>query len=171
MIGWRIEGQFPDLPQLVVVMAPHSSNWDFIHAISVLFSLRLSMSIIGKHTLFVGPMGSFMRWLGAIPVDRSHPENLIERVAQIIKDSPRLWLGVAPEGTRRAGVTWKSGFYRIAMAAQVPILPVYIDYRQRVIGILPVIIADAPVDEGVARVRALINARGCRRDARRQPAN
>ena len=161
--GWRIEGDIPDLARAVVAVAPHSSNWDFVHAIAAVFVLGLRVSFIGKHTLFRGPFGAIMTWLGGIPVDRARPDGVIEAVAQRFARGEPLWFGVAPEGTRRHGAPFKSGFYRVAQTAGVPIVPVYLDYRRRVIGILPPRAALLPVDEGVAAIRQLLLTRGRRR--------
>jgi len=161
--GWRIDGEIPDLERAVVAVAPHSSNWDFVHAVAAVFTLGLHVSFIGKHTLFRGPLGRFMTWLGGIPVDRARPDGVVEAVqARFARGGP-LWFGVAPEGTRRRGAPFKSGFYRVAQATGVPIVPVYFDYRRRVIGILPPRAALLPVDEGVAAIRDLLLAHGKRR--------
>lgn len=161
--GWRIEGDLPDLPRVVVAVAPHSSNWDFVHAVAAVFALGLKVSFIGKHTLFRGILGRFMTWLGGIPVDRGRPDGVVEALQVRFARGDPLWFGVAPEGTRRAGAPFKSGFYRVAQAAGVPIVPVYIDYRRRVLGILAPRAANVPVDEGVEAIRALLLAYGRRR--------
>ncbi|GMV01398.1 MAG: 1-acyl-sn-glycerol-3-phosphate acyltransferase [Burkholderiaceae bacterium] len=161
--GWRIDGGIPDLDRAVVVVAPHSSNWDFVHAVAAVFALGLRVSFIGKHTLFRGMLGRFMTWLGGIPVDRSRPDGVVEALQARFADGLPLWFGVAPEGTRRAGAPFKSGFYRVARAAGVPIVPVYLDYRRRVIGVLTPCPANLPVDEGVALIRERLLAHGRRR--------
>lgn len=160
---WRAEGEFADQPRLVVAIAPHSSNWDFVVGAAFLFVLGVRVAFIGKHTLFRGPLGSFMRWLGGIPVDRSRPEGFVEAMATAFNSSDQLWLVIAPEGTRRQGAEFKSGFYRIAQAAGVPVFPVYLNYRRRTTGFLPVLAADTDVAEGVEQVRQLMYARGARR--------
>jgi 1-acyl-sn-glycerol-3-phosphate acyltransferase len=167
LAGWRIEGDLPDVPRVVVAVAPHSSNWDFVHALAAVFALRLRVAFIGKHTLFAGLLGRFMHWVGGLPVNRGRPEGIADEVAHALRAADAMWLGVAPEGTRAAGAAFKSGFYRIALAAQVPILPVFIDYRRKVIGILPPLLPREPVDEGVAVVRTLLLGHGCRREAAR----
>ncbi|MCZ7561719.1 MAG: 1-acyl-sn-glycerol-3-phosphate acyltransferase [Burkholderiaceae bacterium] len=161
--GWRIEGEIPDLDRAVVAVAPHSSNWDFVHAVAAVFSLGLRVSFIGKHTLFRGPFGRFLTWLGGIPVDRARPDGVVEALQASFGRGLPLWFGVAPEGTRREGAPFKSGFYRVARAAGVPIVPVYLDYRRRVIGILAPCAASLPVDEGVAQIRERLLAHGRRR--------
>jgi 1-acyl-sn-glycerol-3-phosphate acyltransferase len=88
---------------------------------------------VGKHTLFRGPLGVLMRWLGGVPVDRSAASGFVEETARVVKESARMTLVVAPEGTRKRSDKWKSGFYRIAVAAGVPIFPVAFDYPRKVI--------------------------------------
>ena len=160
---WRAEGEFADHPRLVVALAPHSSNWDFVIGAAFLFVLGVRVAFIGKHTLFRGPMGAFMRWLGGIPVDRSRPEGFADAMATAFSSHDQLWLVIAPEGTRRKGAEFKSGFYRIAQAAGVPVFPVYLNYRRRTTGFLPVLNADLEVAAGVEQIRELLYTHGARR--------
>lgn len=163
LAGWRIAGEIPDLARCVVAVAPHSSNWDFVHAVAAVFTLGLRVSFIGKHTLFRGQLGRFMRWLGGVPVDRSRANGLVEDMVAAFSRSERLWLGIAPEGTRTRVGGFKSGFYRIALAAAVPILPVALNYRDRAIVLLPAVVPQTDVEAGVARMQALFAARGARK--------
>lgn len=162
-LDWRAEGVFPDQPRLVVAIAPHSSNWDFVIGAAFLFAFGLRVSFIAKHTLFRWPLGGFMRWLGGIPVDRAHPENLVEALTAAFSRHRALWVVITPEGTRTEGARFKSGFYRIARAAGVPILPVYFNYRRRVTGFLPLMAAEEEIATGVERVRCLLHGHGARR--------
>lgn len=131
---WRFEGEFPDYPQLVVIVAPHTSNWDFIVGYAAKLALGIDARFLGKHTLFRFPLGGLMRWLGGTPVDRSMPKGVVEQVVEWFEANDCFVLGLSPEGTRRRIAPWKTGFHRIARAAAVPILPVYLDYGRRVIG-------------------------------------
>ena len=131
--GWRVEGEFPDIPRMVLIVAPHTSNWDFLTGLWVKLAMRMGGRFVGKHTLFRGPLGVFMRWLGGVPVDRSAAAGFVEETARVVRESDRMTLVVAPEGTRKRSDKWKSGFYRIAVAAGVPIFPVGFDYRRKVI--------------------------------------
>ena len=131
--GWRVEGAFPDVPRMVLIVAPHTSNWDFPTGIWVKLAMRMGGRFVGKHTLFRGPLGVLMRWLGGVPVDRSAAAGFVEETARVVRESERMTLVVAPEGTRRRSDKWKSGFYRIAVAADVPIFPVAFDYSRKVI--------------------------------------
>ena len=167
--GWRVEGQFPEEPRMVVALAPHSSNWDFVHVVAVVFALRLRVCFIGKHTLFRAPLGGFMRWLGGIPVDRSRTDGLVHATTEAMRSTPAMWIGITPEGTRTRGSSFRSGFYRIAQAAAVPILPISINHQRRIIALHAPLPATGPVEEGVETVRSLLLAHGCRHDMRRQP--
>lgn len=135
--GWRVEGDFPDLSQCVLIVAPHTSNWDFVFGLAAKWALGLRVRFIAKHTLFRFPLGVLMRGVGGIPVDRHSAEGFTERVAAEFASGVPLWLVVAPEGTRRLVTHWKTGFHRIAIAAHVPVLPIALDYAARAVRGLP----------------------------------
>jgi len=135
--GWRMVGSFPDLPKVVLIGAPHSSNWDGVWGFAAKLALGLDIRILGKHQLFWWPLGPLLRRLGVIAVNRSAPQGVVEQLAARFADSERFWLGIAPEGTRKPVERWKTGFWKIARAARVPVLPAYFHYPERVIGIGP----------------------------------
>lgn len=152
--GWRVVGEFPDVAKLVVIGAPHSSNWDGILGLAVKLALGLDVRILGKHQLFWGPLGPLMRRLGVIAVNRAAPQGVVAQVAARIVDAERYWFGIAPEGTRKPVEQWKPGFWKIARAARVPVLPVYFHYPDRVIGIGPLFETGDDLDADLARLRA-----------------
>ena len=129
LLGWRIEGRPSDLDRCVFVVAPHTSNWDFVFAILVKWSLRVSVNFLGKASLFRPPFGWWFRWMGGAPVERSHPQGLVEQVVQKFKTRRSFRLALAPEGTRKKTAYWKSGFYQIATGAGVPLQVVALDLR------------------------------------------
>ena len=133
MMGWRINGEFPDRPKFVVALMPHSSNMDFILTIAVLWSLGLKSSFMMKHTLFWFPLGPILRGLGGIPVDRRSAQGLGEQLSAEFSRRSRLELGVTPQGTRGASGQFKQGFARIASAAGVPVLPAILHYKERTV--------------------------------------
>lgn len=136
--GWRMVGEMPDVPKLVLIGAPHSSNWDGVWGFAAKLALGLDARILGKDTLFKVPlMGPLLRRLGVIPVDRGNPQGIAEQAASMIRDADRLWFALAPEGTRRRVDKWKAGFWKIARSADVPVLPVYFHYPDKVIGVGP----------------------------------
>ena len=133
LIGWRIAGGFPDREKFVVIGAPHSSNYDFIVAMATVLAIDLRIHILGKHTLFRGPLGPIMRWCDILPVDRRSAHGVVGECVAAINGAERMVIGVAPEGTRnpKPGAGWKTGFWHIARQAGVPIIPVALDYANR----------------------------------------
>ena len=135
--GWRIDGELPDVLRCVIIVAPHTSNWDFVWGLATKLALGLQVDWIGKHTLFRFPFGFLLRRLGGIPVARHAPGDIVERIAQQVKERRQVFLGLSPEGTRRKVERWKTGFHRIAMVASVPIFPVALDYSARCVRLFP----------------------------------
>ena len=112
--------------------APHTSNWDFLVFVGAMEKLGVEASYIGKASLFRwGPMARFMKGLGGIPVERSVRNDLVAQVSQALRDAERMLLVIAPEGTREPTAEWRMGFYRIALAAGVPIVPAGPDYGRK----------------------------------------
>ena len=131
LIGWKLEGNLPNQSKLVLVALPHSSNFDFILALSVIWGWGLKLNFMGKHTLFKFPHGWFFRLVGGIPVDRRSPQGLIEKMTSEFNARSSLLLGIAPEGTRNSDGTLKAGFARIAKAASAPIIPIIVNYKTK----------------------------------------
>lgn len=136
LAGWRVIGEFPKDDKLVAIAAPHTSNWDFPVFMAAVGYMRLNISFLGKHTLFNGPLGWLFYWLGGIPVDRHRKSagDIVDQAVGAFESRERLILGIAPEGTRSKVTKWKTGFYRIAVAANVPILPAYLNAETKEIG-------------------------------------
>ncbi|MDR7135610.1 1-acyl-sn-glycerol-3-phosphate acyltransferase [Lysobacter niastensis] len=136
MGGWRMVGRFPDIPKLVLIGAPHSSNWDGVWGFAAKMAMGLDIKILGKDSLFRVPLlGAALRHLGVIPVDRRAAQGVVEQAAAMIAQAEKFWFGLAPEGTRKPVDRWKPGFWRIAKAADVPVLPAYFHYPEKIIGI------------------------------------
>jgi 1-acyl-sn-glycerol-3-phosphate acyltransferase len=131
LMRWRIEGEFPDLPKFVIVVAPHTSNWDFVAGLVCDLALDLDAAFLAKHTIFVGPFGAWLRSLGGIPVVRKASHNVVTQVAAEFARRGQLVLAITPEGTRSKVDAWKSGYWHIARAADVPIVPVGLDFGKR----------------------------------------
>jgi len=138
LLGWRVEGSLPDVPKMLVIAAPHSSNWDFIIGMALVWAMRLDGHFLGKAELFRWPLGPLMRWLGGTPVDRASPGGVVGDTITRIRASPGFILGMSPEGTRRPVSRWKSGFYRIALGANLPIVAGYFDNARKRVGFGPV---------------------------------
>jgi 1-acyl-sn-glycerol-3-phosphate acyltransferase len=152
--GWRMVGEFPDIPKLVLVGAPHSSNWDGVWGFAAKLALGLDIKILGKRELFWWPLSVVLGWLGVIAVDRTDAHGVVEVLADRIRNADRFWFGLAPEGTRKPVERWKTGFWKIARAADVPVLPAYFHYPDKVIGIGPPVHLTGDMAADMARLRA-----------------
>ncbi|NOX35933.1 MAG: glycerol acyltransferase [Calditrichaeota bacterium] len=137
--GWKLKGTFPDIPKLVVIVAPHTSNWDFYFGLAAKFTLGIQAHWLGKHTLFRWPIRRLLIGLGGIPIDRSKRSGVVDQLVALFQQRKTMILGLAPEGTRRWMPRWKTGFYYTALKANIPILMGYIDYLKKEIGIGPLI--------------------------------
>jgi 1-acyl-sn-glycerol-3-phosphate acyltransferase len=153
--GWRIEGEFPDRAKLVVIVEPHTSNWDFPLGMSAVLALGLRVRFLGKDSLFKGPLGWLMRWFGGTPVIRESPQGAVAQAAALIEREPAIFLAITPKGTRTPGVPWRSGFYHIAHDARVPILPIAFDGERRVIRLFPPFQPSGDYDADLPRLLAL----------------
>ena len=137
-MGWRLEGCAPPA-KCVVIGAPHTSNWDFAYLLAMGTVFGLDVGWLGKHTLFRWPFGWLARRLGGVSVRRGRSQNLVEQVATAFAESDSLALCVPPEGTRHYAPYWKSGFYHIASAANVPIAASFLDYQRKIGGFGPLL--------------------------------
>jgi len=153
--GWHIEGTFPSDPKFVAIVAPHTSNWDFALGVAVVFALELRVSWLGKHSLFETPLKRFFFWLGGIPVDRRAAHGVVDACVEAFGDTHARLLALAPEGTRKGVSQWKSGFYRIATAAGVPIWPVGFDFRDHVVHLMPVFRPTGDLEADLPHIQAL----------------
>ena len=151
--GWRVEGLPPDLPRYVLVAAPHTSNWDFVWVMSIAVAYGVRLSWFAKKAMFMQPFGAVFRYFGGIPVDRSVRSDLVARMADRFAEVDELVLVVPVEGTRGYVPHWKSGFYQIALAAQVPVVLGHLNYRTRVGGFGPALnlTGDVSADMDVIR--------------------
>jgi len=129
--GWKVAGSVPDIPKFVLVLAPHTSNWDLPFILAVMYGLGLKINWFGKKELFSWPVGGVFKWLGGIPIDRSSRQNVVQQTAQTIREREQIVIGIAPEGTRSQTSHWNTGFYHIASLAQVPIVFGYLDYARK----------------------------------------
>jgi 1-acyl-sn-glycerol-3-phosphate acyltransferase len=132
LLGWKVVGNMPeDIKQCVLIAAPHTTNWDMPLSLMIAFSLKTQLHWVGKQSIFKFPFGGLMRWMGGIPVDRSHANNMVNATIEKFKEFPELRIMMAPEGTRARVTQWKSGFYHIAHGAQVPIVLAFVDYKNK----------------------------------------
>jgi 1-acyl-sn-glycerol-3-phosphate acyltransferase len=153
VLGWKIEGTFPDHPKLIVAVAPHSSNLDWLLSICVIWGLGLKSSYLIKHTFFQYGLGSLLNRLGGIPVDRRAPGGMVGQMAERFSNQAQLVLGITPEGTRSGVREWKPGFALIAQAAEVPILPAVLNYETRTVSFHPAIVDVGNVETTITQMK------------------
>jgi 1-acyl-sn-glycerol-3-phosphate acyltransferase len=153
IFGWKVEGQLPDIPKYVTITS-HTSNWDLPVALLLTFAMKTKISIMAKDNLFRWPFGVLFKWLGCIPIDRKKSKNIVDQMIQVFRESKRLILVLAPEGTRKKVTYWKTGFYYIAKGANVPIVLGFIDYKRKVTGIGPVITPTGDIEADIERIQS-----------------
>lgn len=164
--GWRFAGEAPPEAKFVAIGAPHTSNWDFITFLGVVSHFGLPTRVIGKSSLVRWPFGSLMRRLGIIPVDRDTGQGLVQQMVAEFDRADAMALVVAAEGTRGAAEYWRSGFYRIAVAANVPIVLAYIDHPNKRAGLGPTIYPTGDISQDMSEIRSFYS--GCQG---KHPAN
>jgi len=156
LTGWRFTGEdFPDVKKFVLIVAPHTSNWDFVVGVMAKITLGLRPTFLGKDTLFKFPLGILMRYLGGFPVDRSSKSDVVSQTAAIIDSSEKILIALAPEGTRKATPRWRSGFWWIAHRGNLPILPVVFDFSTKCVHIYPLYRLTGDQEKDVAALRSL----------------
>ena len=135
-MGWKIDGKFdPSIKKSVVIVVPHTSWHDFYVGAFTRKIIQADINYIAKKELFKGPLGAYLKWMGGSPLDRTKGQNKVEAIAQLFEEKEEFRLALAPEGTRKKVLKWKSGFYWIAVSAKVPIIPVAFDYGKKVVKI------------------------------------
>ena len=137
--GWSFEGEFPNLPKAVAIISPHTSNYDGLYAFLALLGLGIRVTIFGKDTLFKSPFKGLFEWIGVIPVQRDSAHGLTQQIIDVINNREKIWIALAPEGTRKSAPNIKSGFYHIAVGANIPIVMFAFDYDHKIIRCLGVI--------------------------------
>jgi len=156
LTGWKIVGQLPaDARKSVFIAAPHTSNWDLPYTLMVAFALRLNIYWMGKAQIFRWPFGPLMRWLGGVAVQREQANNLVAASVQALQNSDGpVQLVVPPEGTRSKVRYWKTGFYYIALGAQVPIVMSFMDYGNKVSGLGPAFVPTGDIEADMVAIKA-----------------
>ncbi len=161
LTGWKPDGGRPEPKQYVLIAAPHTSNWDFAYLLAFSEYFEMQISWMGKNTLFRGPMGPVMRFLGGVSVVRHQRENMVVAMARIFQqpEHEEFGLAVPAEGTRARSEYWKSGFYHIANTAGVPIVMSYLDYERKRGGFSPPFKPSGDIPDDMETVRAFYAGR------------
>lgn len=160
LFGWNVRYKPLPGPHGIAVVYPHTSNWDFIVGILGKWAIGLQFSWLAKESLFRGPMGVVMRYWGGVPVERrGAPTGATQRLADKINAADWMWIGITPEGTRGYRPYWRSGFYHLALAAKLPLLLVYIDYRTKELGVVDTLELTGNQEADMAAIAAIYKGR------------
>jgi len=164
--GWKVRGDWPaHVPKMVLVAAPHTSNWDGLYMLATAGYFRVKLRWMGKASLTKGPFGGLIKWLGCVPIDRSQKNDVVQAMADAFAATDRMVLAIPPEGTRSATREWKTGFYHIACAANVPIVLSVLDYGGRTASLAAVIYPSGDYEADLPIIRSFYaNAKGKHRD-------
>ena len=154
VFGWRLVGQLPDIPRYVAIGAPHTSWWDGLFGLAIAFAYKVKFFWLAKNSVFRWPFGPVFRWLGGIPVDRSRKHDLVGQCIRAFQHSDHFILTLLPEGTRERVESWKSGFYHIAVGANVPVVLGFLDYPKKIGGVGPALAMTGDVDIDMAAIRS-----------------
>lgn len=154
LFGWEIKGHVPNLSKMVLVGAPHTSNWDFILTICTMFALGIQLNWLAKDSLFLNPFGGIFRYLGGIGVNRRVSTNLVDAVVNEFKKRESIVLAIMPEGTRSKVRRWKTGFYYMATQASVPILLITFDYGRKIMKIGPAINPTGDIETDLPHIQS-----------------
>lgn len=166
LTGWKVRGDWPaHEPKMVLVAAPHTSNWDGIYMLATAGYFRVKLRWMGKASLTKGPFGGLIKWLGCVPIDRSQKNDVVQAMADAFAATDRMILAIPPEGTRSAAREWKTGFYHIACAANVPIVLSVLDYGARTASLAAVVYPSGDYEADLPIIRSFYaNAKGKHRD-------
>lgn len=154
LFGWKIIGDFPCERKIILAVAPHTSNWDFIVSVLVMLALNLKVTFMGKKSIFVWPLKWFLVKIGGVPVDRKHPQGVVGQMVEIFNHSERMILGLSPEGTRSKTKQWKTGFVIIAQQAKVPIVPISLDFKKKEVEIREPHFVKGNIEQALTEVKA-----------------
>ncbi len=148
ILGWKVEGHWPNnLEKYLLVVAPHTSNWDFLVGLGARAELNFDPKYAAKKELFSWPIGWLFKKLGGYPVERTVNNNFVQSVVDIFNKEEKFILTITPEGTRKKNNNWKTGFYFIAKQAKVPIVPVGFDFSSKRVVFHEPIMTNQPVEE------------------------
>lgn len=154
---WGFINDVPNVKKCVIVIGPHTSNWDFVFGLSGLLATGIKASWMGKHSIFKLPFRRMLRWVGGIPIERSASSGVVDSMVNRFKTSEKFVLALAPEGTRSKVDQWKTGFYHIAMGAHVPIFMVSLDYKDKAIILGPLFDPTGNVEADIEKMQAVFS--------------
>ena len=167
--GWTVVGGVPDVHKAVIIGAPHTSNWDGFWALVYTVAVGLDIKFFIKESMFWFPMSVLLKGMGAIPLNRGKPGGAVQQAVDLLDSSERFFFGLAPEGTRSRTAGWKSGFYRIAEDAGVPIFLGFFDYGSKRLGIGPMLTLTGNQDADMNIIRSFYESVEGRRPEKTSP--
>ena len=163
LFGWKVMINLPpDGKKFVVMMAPHTSNWDFLIGYLGYMSIGVDSKYLIKKEAFVFPLGKILLAVGAIPVDRKASTNIVMQVGEMFKKYDSLYITITPEGTRSLNLNWKRGFYYIAEHAQVPLAYGFLDYKRKIGGIGGWLTPSGDYDADLKKIQAFYSEKGAK---------
>jgi len=163
LAGWRSVMVWPPEPKGVIIVYPHTSNWDFILGMLFKVGYGLPANWIGKTEMFPWPFTGLLKWLGGIPLDRKRSKGFLEGLLEEFRRRDWIWVAIAPEGTRSHTDHLKSGFYQVSVAADVPVALAYIDYGTKTLGIDTYVRMTGDREADMATLREFYSAKRGRR--------
>ena len=152
--GWRMKGDWPEIDKMVLVAAPHTSNWDGIYMLAAAGYYRIPLRWMGKKELSQGPFGGLVKGMGLVPVDRTGNNDIVKQMVDAFSAARSMVLAVSPEGTRSKTREWKTGFYHIAHASGVPLLMTVLDYGGKTIRLSGVLKTSGDYDADFALIKS-----------------
>jgi 1-acyl-sn-glycerol-3-phosphate acyltransferase len=156
--GWKIDDHVPTgIDKCVVVVGPHTSNWDFIIGRIAFLKYGVNAKFLIKKDLFFPPLGWILKAMGGLPVDRKQKNNITELAVKLFNEHEKLYLVFTPEGTRSYNPKWKRGFYYIAIKAQVPIYIAYMDYSKKIGGFERVFEPTGDADKDIEAIKVILS--------------
>ena len=164
LCGWQIAGNMPNEKKFVLIVAPHTSNWDFVVGSLAYFALQLDTIWLVKHTALKGPLGALAKYFGGAPIDRARAGDVVLAYVGEFDRRDKIIVTITPEGTRKKMPEWKRGFYRIAELAKVPIVPVALNFSRREVEIMAPFQPTGDYEQDLPKIKALFN-----RDMARHP--
>ncbi len=169
-LRWKAIGPLPAQNKYIIIVAPHTSNWDVFYGVILAFTLKLDARFLAKKELFHWPFAPIIRWLGGIATDRSSHSNIVDKIINIFNENEKFVLALAPEGTRHKVEYWKSGFYHIASGANIPILLAFIDFGTKTGGAGPLLYPSGDIKKDMVTIRNFyLNKKG-KNDDQTSPA-
>lgn len=152
--GWRVSGKMPDTKKMVIIAAPHTSNWDLPFTLFIAFVLKVKIYWMGKDAIFKPPFKRLFKLLGGVPIDRSKSNSVVNQSIEQFMERDEFALAIPPSGTRAKVTHWKTGFYHIAVGAKVPIVLGFLDYKRKIGGLGPTIYPTGDLDRDMERIQS-----------------